>query len=884
MSTSVPLDLELAEKALQTAPSEKALAIGPNNADPTSMEEEEKVQEEKGGASKAASEHDATRSALDIEVESPKRLTERTESPGTRMRRLESTRTRRSSFRKGHEASSANLAAFSLRSPSNGSSSRGKNSSFSAGEDDELVLDPRGRVRLIVEAVMIVVIVWQTFLIPLAWAFPGLSEDSLLWCAFDIFSDAAFVLDVGVGCITAYFNEEMLLVTNRVSITAHYASGPLFADLVAAIPLLTLCRFTSLPQSVTVLKLGKFCDFLHHNGRGGVVPGKSALFKKLRDSPFVKKFAQLCILIAVFFGFMHYEACIFFYLGNRSYERGEANWISEAAIQDDTPSEQYWTSIYFAVTTVTTVGYGDISPVSKDERVFASVMMLCATILHAVVFGSVTTTVLDMNKKRNAATDKLEKVNLFMAHCRLPHILQVKIREFYEYKFERAGKHGMTQMEDLTSELPQLLSSRIVDHIHFAIRQNNPVLSIFPSHLWRMIVREAKEHIFAPHDYVYIKGEAVKDFFVIKQGRVGLEDKDGDVLTVFSHDAFFGELELFSKIARDNGYGSEKEGEILSPKGGNTFDSLLYLQGNTRREYSVATLGYCELYSVALEDLDLAFSEPEFDEARHLLCEVAYHRHLACKRRVLFRDAKVISTALMHYSDHAVKRKNISAQSLKKRQEYISSTPPQKSERRFGGFTRPRSKSSECLSGAGVPRRKSSEGATVKMFSKNRKAGARNAVAPAIANNVDAQNMVRCLQAFKPTDAIGDVLASIQADGTVGVDDRDEDEAINPVAQPLLAARAAHSLAAMQDSPEALWKLQRGLNDDELMQLWKNQELRRRRSIALAETKLGVMKKKREDNARAVTSVASKFMRLSTRNSAGGTSQLPPQHPRNALQ
>ena len=94
---------------------------------------------------------------------------------------------------------------------------------------------------------------------------------------------------IGIGCITAYFNDEMLLVTCRSSIIKHYANGPLFGDLIAAIPLLSVCRWTALPQSVTILKLGKFLGFLGPK-KGGILPGKSALFKNPYENTWISIF------------------------------------------------------------------------------------------------------------------------------------------------------------------------------------------------------------------------------------------------------------------------------------------------------------------------------------------------------------------------------------------------------------------------------------------------------------------------------------------------------------------------------------------------------------------------------------------------------------------
>ena len=39
---------------------------------------------------------------------------------------------------------------------------------------------------------------------------------------------------------------------------------------------------------------------------------------------------------------------------------------------------QYVTSIYWAITTMITVGYGDIVPITKTERIFAMFIMILA--------------------------------------------------------------------------------------------------------------------------------------------------------------------------------------------------------------------------------------------------------------------------------------------------------------------------------------------------------------------------------------------------------------------------------------------------------------------------------------------------------------------------
>jgi len=75
----------------------------------------------------------------------------------------------------------------------------------------------------------------------------------------------------------------------------------------------------------------------------------------------------------------HWAGCGFFYLASQ-LDFNEHTWVGNVALPEGLLKDEPWTtqyvySVYWAVTTLTTVGYGDISPEGIAERVRSSLAL-----------------------------------------------------------------------------------------------------------------------------------------------------------------------------------------------------------------------------------------------------------------------------------------------------------------------------------------------------------------------------------------------------------------------------------------------------------------------------------------------------------------------------
>lgn len=115
-------------------------------------------------------------------------------------------------------------------------------------------------------------------------------------------------------------------------------------------------------------------------------------------------------------------------------ELAAAGYIQPAMCEDE--GLQYVVSLYWAVTTLTTMGYGDIGSQQPWEYAFSVVVMLMGVSCYAYIASNISIVLSSLDQEKTEMRDHLEKLEHFMLHKRLSLSLRRRLRAYFnEYTF-----------------------------------------------------------------------------------------------------------------------------------------------------------------------------------------------------------------------------------------------------------------------------------------------------------------------------------------------------------------------------------------------------------------------------------------------------------------
>lgn len=421
------------------------------------------------------------------------------------------------------------------------------------GRIPSLILHPEAKFRLFWVLTGSLLIVYEAFAVPFHLSFNYTAEG--LYLLFVNAVNSYFLLDIVASFITSYVEPGGSLVTSPTCIAVKYIQTWFVPDLIAGFPwdwvdtyiassavndglrLVRALRLLRLARMLRLVKLKKVLDRAETFIEGNQV----AIF-----------FVGILRVLFGLYGVTHWAACIWFVVGKEQRDnQNRPSWLDDLlmyGVTDTEPMKQYVFALYFTLTTMTTVGYGDITARNFSEVIFVLLLLCIASVVFAGLMGVLMDLVATLQSSSHMKQEKRAALGRYMRWRAVPRGLVSSIRQHMIFLWDTNEGYDAYE-DDIKVQLPPVLRTELCFHVYGRVLQAAPFLcwmkdyNVCVKHLAQLvssIFLVQGDHIFRmgqPNDQIYILISG-KAFLSRNEAIVDETNRDGEDVRGRAHSNF----------------------------------------------------------------------------------------------------------------------------------------------------------------------------------------------------------------------------------------------------------------------------------------------------------------------------------------------------------
>lgn len=172
------------------------------------------------------------------------------------------------------------------------------------------------------------------------------------------------------------------------------------------------------------------------------------------------------------------------------------------------------TSIYFTVTTITTVGYGDISGNTKLERVFCILIMVIGVVAFSFASGTLASIIQNYDVQNAKQEDKMNILRKLHKDYSLPLDLYTRIKQSIKQEYNQEIDDLNAYVEELPHKLKVEVSFFLHEDTYLTMRFLKDKQMSFIAWICPLL----KPYVVNQNQYVFFEGEEINSMYFVKQG------------------------------------------------------------------------------------------------------------------------------------------------------------------------------------------------------------------------------------------------------------------------------------------------------------------------------------------------------------------------------
>jgi len=220
------------------------------------------------------------------------------------------------------------------------------------------------------------------------------------------------------------------------------------------------------------------------------------------------------------------------------------NWVTNYYGKDESPNARYVAALYLSVMTISTVGYGDIVPVTMAERVYLIFAMLIGASVYAYVVGSVCGIVSAMDQKQTEFFNLMDSLNVFIKDTHLNDDLSHRLRSYFRY---RRYQNDVSEWHSLLNQLSPSLRGEVAMQLNSHWIEKVPFFADCPDTMLIELAFILHTETFPPEEIFIYEQEEASKMYLLKKGVVTAKGR------IFTAGAVLGE-DMLVGSRRPNGF------------------------------------------------------------------------------------------------------------------------------------------------------------------------------------------------------------------------------------------------------------------------------------------------------------------------------------------
>ena len=168
------------------------------------------------------------------------------------------------------------------------------------------------------------------------------------------------------------------------------------------------------------------------------------------------------------------------------------------------------------MTTIVTVGYGDITPVNKLEQIYTIILMITGVISFSFATGALASIISNYDSSEAKLKEKIGTLNEIKSDYKINDELYNKLIKTLRYDHSKKSKDAIQFMDELPHKLKLELAMQIYQKKFFNVKffdMKEKSFIIWVGTAIRQIKVEEQE-------YIYKEGEKIVEMYFIVEGNI----------------------------------------------------------------------------------------------------------------------------------------------------------------------------------------------------------------------------------------------------------------------------------------------------------------------------------------------------------------------------